>query len=106
MAPVTGGLITGVDPNPAAGGATTPLSGIGRTPPPSANGFSLRGRAAGPSEGPGGNTGASLRGRTTSGTLCPNTGPDIAIPTPTTAKANQKTSTPSRADTCAAPRCL
>ncbi len=51
MAPVTGGLITGVDPNPAAGGATTPLSGIGRTPPPSANGFPLRGRAASESGG-------------------------------------------------------
>lgn len=106
MVPVTGGLITGVEPSPAAGGATTPLSGIGRTPPPSANGFSLRGRAAGPSEGPGGSTGASLRGRTTSGTLCPKTGPDIAIPTPTSATTHQETSTSRRADTRADTRCL
>lgn len=85
IVPATGGGITGM--LPVAGGRITPVSGNGRTAPPSVNGFSLRGAA--PAELPG--VGGTViepplaGGFTTSGTGCAMAPPVInssAAPAP------------------------
>ena len=90
ITPAAGGGTTIEDPAPNEGGAITPRSGTGRAPPPSASGFSLRGRStlADPSAAEGGRTGATLRGRTTSGTLCAHPGEAATNAAPSAAHAH------------------
>lgn len=109
MVPVDGGRITGVEPGAGADGAITPVSGTGRAEPPSASGFSLRGRAVlDPSAPVGGNVGESVRGRTTSGTalwLCARLIPNVTTPAAVRRARSQDASGRSAARARTAPRC-